>query len=143
MSAPFRIAPNMPASAYKTYTIAKPHDTFVKAACQEVGCVAYAHGWETLIDESTDLGRSQGDYIRRQSGRTFTEICEIGGMTVFRFEPFQRCFADHQTRPETYGIYHGDWRGTFGQLRTHTRPADWVEDFATHQQGLADLIEKG
>lgn len=138
-----RIEPNLPARAYQTYTIASPHDRTVKAACEQVGCAAWRHGWESAIDEATDLGRQQAHYIRTGSGRTFTEHRSAAGLTVFRFEPRQRCFADHRTRPESYAVLGGDWRRNTGLLRRHIRPADWVEDFGEHQQRIADQREKG
>jgi hypothetical protein len=140
-----RIEPNMPARAYQTYTISAPHDRTVKAACEQVGCAAWLNGWESAIDESTELGQQQAAYIRTQSGRTFKELPRAGegGVTVFRFDSGQRCFADHQTRPESYAVLGGDWRAHSGVLRRHTRPADWVEDFGENQQRIADQQEKG
>jgi hypothetical protein len=141
---PFRIEPNLPAAAFQTYAISTPHDTAVKAACEQVGCEARQHGWQTLIDETTDLGAQQATYIRTAARRIYTERPGPGGLTEFRFEPGQRCFADHQTRPEIYVVRDGDWRGNpTGRTRTHARPADWVEDFAEHQQQLADNTERG
>jgi hypothetical protein len=66
-----------------------------------------------------------------------------GGLTVFRFDSGQRCFANHQTRPESYAVLGGDWRSYTGILRRHTRPADFVEDFGEHQQLIADEREEG
>jgi hypothetical protein len=140
-----RIIPELPAHAFKTYQIVSPADTFVKAACAQVGCVGWRNGWESHIDEATDLGRSQAHYIRGGSARTFTETRRADGVTVFRFEAGQRCFADHQTRPEHFLVRDGDWRGNpYGtQPFVHSSPDDWVEDFALHQQGVSDRIERG
>lgn len=124
-----RIQPNLPPSAYRTYTIDRDRDTLIKAACHEVSCDAWRYGWETPVDESTDLGAAQAVYLRTQSRRTFTERKTGDGITVFRFESGQRCFADHQTLPERYGVQNGDWRAYRGTLREHARPADWIEDF--------------
>jgi hypothetical protein len=141
---PFRIDPVGPAQAYKTYQILSPLDTAVRAACEDAGCLAWRHGWETQVDERTDLGVAQATYIRQRSGRTFTERRTGEGLTVFRFEAFQRCFADHQTRPERYFVRGGDWRGNpRGDVREHVRPGDWVEDFGGHQQALADRLQEG
>jgi hypothetical protein len=124
-----RIEPNMAPSAYQTYTIDRDRDVAVKAACTEVGCEAYAHGWEVTCDEQTDLGRAQAHYIRTQAGRDFTERRSLDdALTVFRFSAFQRGFTDHRTMPEVYGVHAGDWRRRLGHVRTHTRPGDWVED---------------
>ncbi|MGH3587160.1 MAG: hypothetical protein ACRDQ0_12635 [Pseudonocardia sp.] len=139
-----RIQPLRPARAYKTYQIVSPPDRTVKVACELVWCEAWLHGWETAVDEGTDLGRAQAEYIRTQSGRTFRERRTESGLTVFRFESKQRCFADHKTRPERYSVRLGDWRPDGrGPARTHTRAADWVEDFGLHQQRVADQQKKG
>lgn len=139
----YRIDPALPAGAYKTYGIDAPSDVSVKAACEQVGCAARLHGWETAIDEATDLGRRQAEYIRTRAGRTFRESRTGEGLTVFRFDAGQRCFAEHRTRPEVYTVRGGDWRVDFGPIRTHTRSTDWVEDFGDHQARLAEQIEKG
>lgn len=144
MQEPNRIDPNMPVGAYQTYSITAPRDTSVPAACEQVRCPQWQHGWESVIDESTDLGKRQAAYIRTQSRRTFREMKGPDGLTVFRFDSGQRCFAEHRTRPEIYLVRDGDWRGNpTGRRRQHTRPADWVEDMAEHQGRLIDLRERG
>ncbi|QDN57390.1 hypothetical protein [Streptomyces sp. S1D4-20] len=139
-----RIDPAMPVGAYQTYSITAPRDVTVVAACEQVGCEAWARGWDSVIDESTDLGKTQAAYIRGQSGRTFREMKTEAGLTVFRFEAHQRCFAEHRTRPEIYLVRDGDHRGNpTGRQRQHARPADWVEDFGDHQQRIAEQAERG
>jgi len=139
-----RIDPAMPVGAYQTYSITSPQDVQVKAACEQVGCAAWQYGWESAIDERADFGRAQAAYIRTQSGRTFREQKRGDGLTVFRFEAHQRCFADHQTRPEIYLVRDGDWRGNpTGRQRQHTSPDNWLEDFGEHQQRIADQQKKG
>lgn len=138
-----RIEPAGPAAAYKTYIIDSPRDTTVRTACEQVGCRAWRHGWQTMVDERTDLGRSQAEYLRTRSGRTFREQRTGDGLTAFIFESGQRCFTDHKTRPEAYSVRLGDWRQDYGVLTTHSRAADWVDDFGEHQQGIAEQIERG
>jgi len=139
-----RIEPAMGVGAYQTYSITSPHDRLVPAACEQVGCEQWYYGWQSTVDESTELGRSQAQYIRHQSGRTFREQRTGAGMTVFTFEARQRCFANHQTRPELYVVRDGDWRGNpTGRRRVHANAADWTEDFGEHQQRIADQIERG
>jgi hypothetical protein len=133
-----------PPQAFQTFELRSPHDVRIKAACEQVQCQAWRAGWRSLIDESTDLGRTQAAYIRARSGRTFTERPGPGGLTEFAFDSGQRCFADHRTRPEIYLVVGGDWRGNpTGHQRRHTRPIDWVEDFAEHQLRVADQHQKG
>lgn len=139
-----RIDPAMPVGAYQTYSITAPRDVTVVAACEQIGCEAWTRGWDSVIDESTTLGQQQAAYIRMQSGRTFREMKTEAGLTVFRFEAHQRCFAEHRTRPEIYLVRDGDWRGNpTGRQRQHTRPADWVEDMTENQGRLIDLQQKG
>ncbi len=130
--------------AYQTYSITSPRDTTLRAACEQVDCVAWRHGWQSAIDEATELGRTQAAYIRTQSRRTFREQRTSEGLTVFVFEPGQRCFADHRTRPEIYLVRDGDWReNPTGRSRQHQRAADWVEDFGEHQLRLVEQQKKG
>lgn len=139
-----RVDPAHPMAAYQTYSITSPPDTSVRAACEQVGCAAWRLGWESTVDETTDLGKRQAAYIRSQSRRTFRETRTAAGLTVFRFEAGQRCFADHRTRPELYAVRDGDWRGNpTGRARQHQRPQDWIEDFGEHQQRIADQHRKG
>lgn len=142
---PFRLPPIGPPSAYLTYSITASRDTGVVAACKDAGCQAWAHGWETTVDEATPLGANQAAYIRHKSGRTFTEQRTDAGLTVFRFESFQRCFTEHRTRPDVFTRRDGDWRGALrgGLVLRHKRAADWVEDFQEHEGFLADQRQKG
>jgi len=147
---PNRIDPQMPVSAYKTYQILQPRAThFLPASCEKVQCQPYLHGWRTTVDEGSTLGQQQAAYIRSSSGRRFEETRLAAGLTEFVFEAGQRCFAADQHiapvgRPEVYVVRDGDWRGNpTGQSRRHVRPADWVEDFADHQDRLATRAAQG
>lgn len=134
----------LPAQAYRTFSIRQPADTLVAAACEQVDCEARRSGWETAIDEATELGRRQAAFIRTESRRTFREQRTAAGLTVFRFEPGQRCFAEHKTRPQLFAVRDGDYRGNpTGRARTHSHPRDWVEDFGENQLALVDQNMKG
>jgi hypothetical protein len=152
----FRIEPKLPAGAMKTYAILRPTSThFRPATCAEVDCPQYLHGWRTVVDESTDLGARQAHYIRTQSGRSFHEQRDRTGVGVlgavtFTFGPGQMCFrtADHRVpvgRPELFVVREGDWRGNPRRTepRVHKRAADWVDDFANHQDRLATRLGQG
>ncbi|WP_084965255.1 hypothetical protein [Thermoactinospora rubra] len=144
-----RITPQLPAAAFKTYQVAAPLPTHWRpATCEEAGCPAYEYGWRTLVDETSELGRRQAHYIRRQSGRKFVEDRDAEGLTVFMFAPGQTCFQPHQVpleREPLYLVRGGDWRGDplGGQPYQHRRAEDWVEDFAEHQDRIARQIERG
>lgn len=146
-----RITPKLPADKYKTYQIQKPLEThWRQGTCAEKQCRGFMEGWVTRIDESTDLGQGQAFYIRKQSGRSFKEHRDELGLTVFVFEPGQRCFRpakDHMIqvgRPELYVVRGGDWRGNpRRERRRHANAADWVDDFAEHQDKLATRLQQG
>jgi hypothetical protein len=141
-----RIAPQLPVTAVKTYQAVATSDQTVVAACATVGCDAWRYGWDTMVNENTELGKRQAAYIRRESGRSFTELPtrrDGAGATVFRFEPYQRCFANHETRPARYLVRGGDHRANTGLITEHVDSEDWVEDFAEHQDALAHRLGQG
>ena len=139
-----RIMPVGPAHAYRTFQIVRPPDLRIRVACEAAGCEAWRSGWQTIVDERTALGVAQAAYIRQRSGRTFREQRTGDGLTVFVFEPRQRCFREHATLGERYVARGGDWRGNpTGEHRIHASPADWVEDFGEHQERLAEAIRRG
>lgn len=124
--------------ATRDYVVHMPPDRWVKTACEEAGCENWSYGWESLIDERTPLGQAQAAYIRTESGRTFRELKDPGGLTVFRFESGQRCFAEHRTRPVRLSV------ATNGlTLRTHASLADLAEDYTEHVGRLAGQYQKG
>jgi hypothetical protein len=141
-----RITPKLAVHQVKSYDISSPKDTHQRrASCAEVECKATRLGWESFIDESTSLGQRQAEYIRRRSGRGFRETRNEFGITVFTFPPGQSCFSEHHVsveRPEFFIVRDGDWRGNpTGRVRLHDRPEHWVEDFASHQEGLIRASE--
>ncbi len=143
-----RLPAAMPVTAYTTYQIVTPLSThFRPATCDEVGCEAQANGWMTRVDERTELGQRQAHYIRSKAGRAFREERDPAGLTAFTFPPGQRCFQRHRVRldrPERFLRRDGDWRGNpTGRVVQHTSPAHWQEDFAEHQDRIADQIARG
>ena len=150
MFGPNRVEPKLPAEAMKTYSVIAPQSThFRRATCEEVDCPNLRFGWQTVIDESTELGKQQAYYIRNQSGRKFSEDRNSApGITAFVFESGQKCFSPHQIRldkPDIYLVRDGDFRGNPRGTapRRHVNGDDWVEDFSEHQDKLSDAIEKG
>jgi hypothetical protein len=131
----------------KTYSIRSPRAThWRKAACAEVECGGHLHGWVSLIDETNELGQQQAHYIRKISGRRFTEERNPLGLTAFTFEAGQTCFTPHEVplgRPELYIVRDGDLFENRGNVRLHQRAEDWADDLATRTQKIADAIEKG
>lgn len=142
-----RIDPQAGPESFKTYQIVAPRSThFRPASCGEVDCLNYANGFQAVIDTSTMLGERQARYIENKSGRHFTSD---GGEPVvtYTFPAGQRCFTEHQLpleREPLFVVRDGDYRGNpRGTKPVHRRAEDWVDDFATHQQTLAERIEKG
>lgn len=124
--------------ATRDYVVHMPPDRWVRAACEDAGCESWQYGWDSLIDERTPLGARQAGYIRAQSGRTFRELSAPDGLTVFRFERRQRCFAEHRTRPARLLV------ATRGRvLREHSSLRYLAEDYTQHVGHLADRYEKG
>lgn len=142
-----RLDPALPAGAMKTYGIVAPLSTHFRAAsCAGVDCEAYLNGWRTVVDTSSELGQRQADYIRKESGRLFTVEEPEPGQLVFVFEPGQKCFRQHRKRLDREPLYvvrDGDWRGNPRGTtpRRHSGADAWVDDFASHQQTLADKLE--
>jgi hypothetical protein len=57
-------------------------------------------------------------------------------VTVFRFEPRQRCFAEHRTKPARWLV-----RG--GGLREHSSMRAWIDDLDEHVGQLEDQLRRG
>ncbi len=144
---PFRLPSNLPVSAMKTYQIAAPLASHWNVVtCEDANCDAYRLGWKSIIDERTSLGQRQAHYIRAESMRSVTEHRDETGLTVFEFEPGQKCFAQHKgrnMRPERFIERGGDHRGAVGARREHKRPEDWVESFEENQDRLRSIAERG
>jgi len=139
--------PLMPAGAYKTYAVVQPLRTHWRpATCAEVDCPHYLNGWRTRVENLTpDLL-----HAAKTSGRRYTVQQIAEGESYLVFQPGQPCFATarHRTqvgRPPLYVVRDGDWRGNprGTKDRVHLTPDNWLEDFAGHQQKIADEIEKG
>lgn len=150
------------AGLWRTYVLDQKTDRMVRTACEQVQCDGWLHGWTSTFDERLNCGaepdklcawraagglpcgRCQAAYVRNRSGRTFTEQRAGDGLTVFTFDRHQRCFAEHKTRPQLFGIRDGDHRVPRGGRRLlHANGRDWVEDFGLHQQRVADQAQRG
>lgn len=146
---PFRFDPKLPVGAMKSYEIKAPLAThWSVTTCADVDCDAHRLGWQTLIDEKTNLGQRQAALIRRnEKRRKFTESRNEAGLTVFAYEAGQQCFAEHRARnmrPERFVERGGDHRGNpRREHRLHTRPEFWVESFQANQDKLRTVIDRG
>ena len=113
-------------------------DHYAPATCEQVGCTHHRDGWTTVVDLGTARGQQVDWWIRRQSGRVFTEAALPGGRVRFSFPAGQRCFeaGRHRRATERPPLLSRDGR-------PFNRAADWVEAFGEHQQMLADAVAAG
>ena len=116
--------------------------------CQEAKCEAYAKGWVSVIDISSEAGAWQATFIKDRARRRFFEFPAAAaleeaytleaqgvltvtdefkamlervppGMAVFFFPPGQQCFREHVDREVKF--MHDGYE--------HVRPLDFNEDF--------------
>ena len=143
-----RIQPLMGPESYKTYEMRSPLSThFRPATCAEANCTYYRDGFQVRVEGLAPKVL----HAVQHSGRKYTVQKVAEGETYLAFEAGQPCLRASlhrvriEDRPPLYVVRDGDWRGNprGTKARLHQRPEDWVEDFATHQQAIADEIEKG
>lgn len=149
MNQPFRLPPRGPVQAYQTYRIDAPRATHTRAAtCAEIDCPHYLNGWATSV-----LPGSQDEAVIKASGRRWDDRLSektADGFMRYVFPSGQSCFraSAHRVsleRDPIFSVVAGDHRVT-GQpplLRRHASAEDWRDDFAEHQQGIADAVQRG
>jgi hypothetical protein len=120
---------------HKTYSLSAPTRThFRKATCQEVDCKHYREGWTydvAMLDEPLI-------HAIRVSGRRWKEH-ELNGHTYWAFYPGQQCFKEHTVRLDREPFYFVTPNAKnliIPAARQHKTGADWVDDFATHQEKI-------
>lgn len=141
-----RIAPQGRVQDYKTYQILSPLSTHWRpATCAEVNCPDYLKGWRLRLEGLPP----EMAHAARTCGRKFTELSVGENENWLVFEAGQPCFraSEHRAlldKQEIFVARDGDWRGNpSGNVRRHVRPEDWQEDFAEHQDRLAQRIQQG
>jgi len=143
-----RIQPLMGPEAYKTYSVVSPLTShFRPATCAEADCGYYRDGFQVRVEGL----EPQVLHAVQNSGRKYTVQKPAEGETYLVFEPGQPCLRAslHRVRvsdrPPLYVVRDGDYRGNprGTKTRVHHSPDNWLDDFATHQQAIADEIEKG
>jgi len=125
------------------HTMADEIDEDETIICNELHCGPYMHGWQTLIDVSTEIGQKRARYIVDQSGRHWTAK-QIGTAVTFTFPAEQQCFSEHRIqieRPSLCTLKRGDFR-------SYSRPTvidgnEWMDRFGENQINLKELIERG
>jgi len=141
-----RLPPNLPTAAYQTFQISAPLETHWRSAsCAEVDCPQYLNGWRVRLEGLSEEDR----WAIHRSGRKFERHEIAAGETWLMFEAGQSCFAasEHKLplgRPELFVVRGGDWRGNpTKEFRQHTSADSWVDEFATNQDKIAEVIERG
>lgn len=141
-----RLTPAGPPAAYRTFQIAMPLETHWRpATCAEVDCPQYLNGWRVRLDGLSEEDR----WAIHRSGRHFVRHDIAAGETWLVFEPGQACFAASEHRaplgkPELFIVKGGDWRANpTGEFRQHSSAESWVDEFATNQNKIAEVIERG
>jgi len=137
----FRPKPELPAGQMRTHHILAPAAThWRKATCEEVGCLAYQHGWSLAL-----TGLDEDDiWQARNAGRSYREETgDAGPMLVF--EPGQPCFrtSTHRIRidrPEIFLVREGDWRGNPRKIEPTTfSGADaWADSLHTNLSQIGE-----
>ncbi len=139
------IPAELPVQAMRTFSIRAPLTThFRKATCEEANCQHYLEGWRSIVPADSP----QADYIRRGSGRRFTEGRNSPGLAEFTFEPGQDCFASdtHRVaidRPEIFVMRDGDWRGNPTGRSMRLPAQSWVDAFGENLETVRDQHERG
>ncbi len=146
-----RVQPKHPVKAMVTYRAAEKVVFGDAATCAEVNCIRWRRGWVNILPRGSAAERTLRDGAAGRIDhlkRTFREEEIEGGLVRFIFGPLQPCFGakSHRFRlagKSLYVVRGGDWRQHLGNIRTHSRPADWVEDFALNQQGVQERLKRG
>lgn len=141
-----RIPPQGQVQDYKTYQIVSPLSTHWRpATCAEIDCPDYLKGWRVRVEGLPP----EMAHTARTCGRKYSELEVTENEHWLVFEAGQSCFRAHQHRAlldkqEIFIVRDGDFRGNpTGNVRKHTRPDHWVEDFSEHQDKLAQRIQAG
>jgi hypothetical protein len=141
-----RIEPQGRVQDYKTYQILSPIPThWVPASCADIDCPQYLKGWRVRVEGLPP----EMVHTARTTGRKFTELNISETENWLVFEAGQPCFRASQhkkllDKQEIFVARDGDFRGNpTGNVRKHTRPEFWLEDFAEHQEQLARQIQQG
>jgi hypothetical protein len=143
-----RIEPKAGPDAFKTYQITAPSSTHRRRAmCSEVGCEKRKRGYKAQFDVSTTAGRANAHMVESLKGRRMWSRRVEGPLVTYTFPAGQDCLDVHTVpleREPLYIVRGGDHRGNPRKIPSRQmRPADFVDDWATHQSELHDRIARG
>jgi hypothetical protein len=150
-----------------TYAVKAPVGSHRRTAtCAEVECADQRDGWVTFLDVSIPAhAKAMRDLrmgTREMAGLRYRELSAVPGpdgqgeiaivhpRKALYFPPGQECLrgrAGQHTVPlerePILLVRGGDHRADLGLIRRHVTRDDWVEDFAGHQDKLAQAAERG
>lgn len=148
---PFRIQPRMPVGSYQTFSVHMPRETHWRdATCEEAGCRRWANGWKTSFVPGTPEGEKIRFFIKNSPIKRKWTVVKLPGKTEVVFAAGQECFSqDHPTshhklpiaRQQIHVVRKGDWRSAWDKKAVPV--AEWIDRFATNQDKLKTLIERG
>lgn len=146
-----RPTPGVSVDRMLTYGVKSPRSTHTKpATCEEYGCLAFNSktGWTITLPVGSDriehvkqLMRGELDGIRRLTAKV-TRDGDLVHIVFPQGTPCTRATRHRVTlnRPELYVVRGGDWRGSTGVIRRHTKPEHWVEDMQTTLDGARRVM---
>jgi hypothetical protein len=121
-----------------------PQEFWRSASCAEIECDGWRLGFSLRIDESTPLGQAQAAYLRADRTRRAHESRDPVGLTVFAYEPGQRCTASDDIRHRVAVV-----REPLYILRTPTKgrrqvgASQWVDTLHENTDRVATLRARG
>lgn len=149
-----RPEPALPVNKMVTYGVKSPPATHTRpATCEEFGCKAFNSktGWTLTLPVGSDkiehakqLMRGELDGIKRLQAEVWRDETLIH--IVFpQGTPCTRATRHRVSlhRPELYVVRGGDWRGSTGVIRRHTKPEYWVEDFGENLDSARKVLNGG
>lgn len=115
------------------YRILSPVATHrVLATCEEVECANYANGWRVPLSVMTER-----HFADLKAGGWHYAIVRLGDdLGYVEFEAGQKCFTEHTKPLEREPLW-------FRNNYRHSGVDAWHDDFATNQDRLKRLIERG
>lgn len=147
-----RPAPALTVAQTVTYSVKSPPTTHTRpATCEEVGCLVFKRGFTITLP----IGSEKIEHLKRamrgeEDGikRLDAKVERDGTLVHVRFAKGTPCLraTRHRItlhRPELYVVRGGDWRGSTGVIRRHTRSEHWVEDFEQNLAGARRVLNGG
>jgi hypothetical protein len=121
-----------------TYAVKSPRSTHTRpGTCEEAGCRAFQLGFTITVPIGSDKLEHLKQFMRGeldQIKRLDAKVERDGTVVHVRFAKGTPCAGATRhrvslNRPESYLVRGGDWRGSTGVIRRHSKPEHWVEDF--------------